>query len=95
VALNEAGLPTEVPRLKLETEEDIRRSDEARLRVRVRERVRDYWKRKYAANAPTGKPTPRAMKALTKDSVPKQLVELVTTVREVVDRVPFLRNKKG
>ena len=88
VALDGNDRPVEVPRLTLETDEDHRRSDEARLRVKVRERVRDYWKRKYAARMP-----PQARSAIS-ISVPKPFAELVTTVREAVERVPFLRSKR-
>ncbi|MGZ3709821.1 MAG: acyl-CoA thioesterase, partial [Bdellovibrionota bacterium] len=48
VALDKKGKPVAVPRLTLETPEDERRHEEARLRVKVRERMRSYWKRKYA-----------------------------------------------
>jgi acyl-CoA hydrolase len=91
VALDKQNRPTAVPRLKLENEEDHRRADEARLRVRVRERVRDYWKRKYAARAPMATtPRPRSMTV----TVPPPFAELVTTVREAVEKVPFLRSKR-
>lgn len=91
VALDTHSRPTAVPRLKLENEEDTRRSEEARLRVRVRERVRDYWKRKYAARQPVPTPKARGLQV----TVPPPFAELVTTVREAVEKVPFLRAKRG
>jgi acyl-CoA hydrolase len=53
VALDKRGKPTEVPRLVLENPEDTRRFEEARLRVKVRERIRRYLKKKYDQRAAT------------------------------------------
>lgn len=50
VALDRKGRPTEVPRLKLESEDDFRRFEEAKLRVKVRERIRRRMKQKIELN---------------------------------------------
>lgn len=46
VALNEKSKPVEVPQLLLETEEDHRRHTEAKIRVKVRNRMKAAMKRK-------------------------------------------------
>lgn len=46
VALNEKSKPAEVPKLILETEDDIRRHTEAKIRVKVRNRMKSAMKRK-------------------------------------------------
>ncbi|MCC7440666.1 MAG: acyl-CoA thioesterase [Bdellovibrionales bacterium] len=51
VALDKRGRPTSVPPLILETPEDERRHEEARIRVKVRERIRSRLKRKYGLAA--------------------------------------------
>lgn len=58
VALNKKGKPISVPRLKLETGEDVRRYEEARLRARIRARLRNHLKRKLGRpiEAPQTKP---------------------------------------
>jgi acyl-CoA hydrolase len=95
VALDKSGRPTEVPRLRLENEEDQRRSEEARLRVKVRERVRQYWKRKYALREQKDPPEQIAHRPTAKELMPRQLAEIVTTVRDVVEKVPFLKGKRS
>ena len=51
VALDETGKPCLVPELLLETPEDHRRYEEALMRVKVRERVKAYLKRKIELRA--------------------------------------------
>lgn len=46
VALNDKSKPVEVPRLRLENDEDLRRHTEARIRVKVRNRMKAAMKRK-------------------------------------------------
>ncbi len=46
VALNDKSKPAEVPKLILETEDDIRRHTEAKIRVKVRNRMKSAMKRK-------------------------------------------------
>jgi acyl-CoA hydrolase len=50
VALNKRGIPRVVPPLNLETLEDQRRFEEAKLRIQVRARMRRRLKRKLAAS---------------------------------------------
>ncbi|NCN39845.1 acyl-CoA thioesterase [bacterium] len=46
VALDASGKPIQVPRLLLENDEDVRRYEEASLRVKVRNRMKAHLKRK-------------------------------------------------
>jgi len=66
VALDKHGRPKPLPKLILETPEDQRRYEEARLRVKVRERIRAHLKRKYESNQAKAPPPRKPARAFEK-----------------------------
>jgi acyl-CoA hydrolase len=80
VALDERGRPVMVPELALETAEDRRRFEEAMIRVKVRERVKAYFKRKAELK--------RQEQAPSAETRQKQLLfsQMIANVREVFAR---------
>lgn len=51
VALDEEGRPAPVPRLVPETEDELDRYDEARIRVRFRDRLRQWMRQRFSRKA--------------------------------------------
>ncbi len=84
VALDDNGRPATVPELLLETSEDHRRFEEAQIRVKVRERVKAYLKRKVALNRQ------RAPEAATaeKQTAQRRVIfnQMAQGVREIWER---------
>ena len=96
VALDEKGKPVQVPQLSLETSEDCRRFEEAQIRVKVRERVKAYLKRKVELNkkaAASGASQPLAAGDAGEGHTKQRRVlfsQMAHNVREVWGRMPQL-----
>ena len=97
VALDKRGRPTEVPRLLLQTSEDHRRYDEARLRVKIRERVRARLKKKFESRSPKTAPTADAPRDAAFVFKPKFFISLVEDLQKLLNskklEVLMRRNK--
>lgn len=82
VALDRWSRPKPVPRLILETSEDRRRHEEARLRVKVRSRFREHLKKKIEKNnenqpqTPPSEPTRSGISAVA-DAITQKWIDLL------------------